>query len=179
VAPLDQASEDRLSLIYSRLATAARNGLERLEREKQLSLRIAQGLRTLPEQLEIYSHGRVEMEPGKWVVVVPEAVVSWAQPLKSWHLYGLAFDLAFNGPDPYLAKWSKDARDAAWKTVCEYFEVMGLTSGARFLHPDRPHVQYTAGLSIDGAKTLYDAGGLPRVWQEVDRLLLDKRRVVS
>lgn len=109
--------------------------------------------RSVDKQNELFAQGRTK--PGK--------VVTNARGGLSWHNYGLAADVVFkkNG------KWSW-SEEHDWKKLGEIGKKCGLEWGGDWKRPDRPHFQYTNGLSIRTALRLYNQGGLALVWHEVN-----------
>lgn len=106
---------------------------------------ITQTLRTIKEQDELYAQGRTKQ--GR--------IVTKARGGESMHNYGLAFDVALvkNG----RAVWDEDAdlnknQLADWEEVGRLGEELGLEWGGRWRFPDRPHFQYTFGLTIKDLK---------------------------
>lgn len=98
-------------------------------------VKITQTLRTWDEQAALYAQGRTR----------PGAVVTKARPGSSMHNFGLAFDVAFAGPDPYLdalAKKDASAARAAWEKIGALGEECGLAWGGRWKSfQDRPHFE--------------------------------------
>jgi len=63
------------------------------------------------------------------------SIITNAQGLESYHNYGLAFDVAFDGTTP---------TDNDWEALGEIGESLGLEWGGRWeSFPDRPHFQWT------------------------------------
>lgn len=81
---------------------------------------------------------------------------------KSWHRYGLAVDIISRS-----RQW--DAPLAFWDDLHALAEIQGLTSGAGWSHPDRPHVQWhTAGMPVTPSVTDWDllqSHGVEAVWR--------------
>lgn len=105
-----------------------------------ISLFVTQTLRTYEEQAAIYSQGRT----------APGAIVTHAPPGYSWHNFGRAFDVAQAGLHPY------PTQEAFWEKVGEIGEANGLEWGGRWKFPDRPHFQFTGGLSLATARLNHD-----------------------
>ncbi|MBI4135075.1 MAG: M15 family metallopeptidase [Candidatus Sungbacteria bacterium] len=72
------------------------------------------------------------------------AKVTNAAALESYHNYGLAFDVAFEGGLPYPED------DEYWDRIGEYGESLGLVWGGRF--NDRPHFEYHPGFTWENLK---------------------------
>jgi peptidoglycan LD-endopeptidase CwlK len=143
-----------------------------------------QGLRTWEQQEAIFAQGRTK--PGK--------IVSWAPAGYSWHNFGLALDAYFAGKDPYLEFAIRDADERYRKSktaanrkaldfACAEFERLwkawgecgkrhGLAWGGDWpaKRKDRPHHEYTRGMSLKEARALYKEGGLNSVWDRVDEI---------
>jgi len=71
----------------------------------------------------------------------------------SWHCYGLAADLCYAEGELY----KEAGHTLTWAQIGELAEAHGLTWGGRFPKPDRPHVQWTNGLTLADAR----AGTVP------------------
>lgn len=105
------------------------------------AVRIVQGLRTFPEQKDLYDQGRTK--PGK--------KVTNAKPGSSYHNYGLSIDFALmidkdgNGTYESLS-WDNTSKE--WATVVKTFEDAGWTWGGNFSSlKDYPHLEKTFGLN--------------------------------
>jgi len=73
-----------------------------------------------------------------------------------WPVLALAVDLCYAFNDPY----KEEGHTLTWDEICTLAERAGLTSGRGFKKPDRPHVQWTNGLSD---REIRDRGGLTEV----------------
>ena len=114
---------------------------------------VQQGFRSFTDQQKLYDQGR--RTPGK--------IVTNAKPGDSLHNYGLAADVVFklNG---YWA-WDENLN---WNLLGEEGKKLGLTWGGDFKNlKDRPHFQYTNGLTLDRIKEIYNNGGLTKLWEEI------------
>lgn len=143
-----------ISKLEPRFAEKVMDFLE-IARESGLNVDALAGIRTFKEQDALYAQGR--SKPGK--------KVTNAKGGQSWHNYGLAVDIVFkvNGT------WSWDEANP-WSKLGMIGQQHGLEwGGAWKTSKDRPHFQYTGGLSIKEAMLTYAEGGLERVWQEVYR----------
>ena len=128
-------------------------------RKNGLDVDAVMGLRTFEEQNRLYAKGRTLAPIGK------KFTVTNAPGGKSWHNYGLAVDVVFkvNGA------WSW-AETHDWKKLGAIGQQHGLEWGGTWASiKDRPHFQYTGGVSIKDAMAYYAEGGIERVWQEVYR----------
>ena len=123
--------------------------LIRLCKAKGILIRVTQAYRCSKEQDALYAQGRTTA--GK--------IVTHAKGGESYHNYGLAFDIAIekivNGDN--FVTWDENADtngngEPDYSEVGTYGEALGLEWGGRFLHPDKPHFQYTFGLSIEELK---------------------------
>lgn len=150
---MKDADEKKLELLYP---DAARRFCAVLNKMKALGtpMRITEGLRSIAKQEELYAKGRTNL-------TFP--IVTRAKPGFSYHNYGLAVDMCFQGKIPYPTE------DAAWYPFLEALKEEGLTAGAFFPHlRDLPHSQISYGLDINQIKALYDEGGLKLVWSKLD-----------
>lgn len=94
---------------------------------------VVQTYRSFEEQEALYAKGR-------WR---PGPKVTNARAGDSFHNYRMAFDVCFLLPDGRLT-WN-----GPWEQVGLAGEELGLTWGGRFHNfPDRPHFQYSDGLSL-------------------------------
>ena len=108
-------------------------------RAEGIELRVTQGLRTMEEQQALYDQGRTK----------PGPVVTNAKPGSSWHNFGLAFDVAVMKDGK--PTWPAD--EALWQKIGALGKAQGLTWGGDFQNfPDRPHFQYTGGLTLEQAR---------------------------
>lgn len=124
-------------------------------RDAGLNVDALAGLRTFSEQDKLYAQGR--SKPGK--------KVTNAKGGQSWHNYGLAVDVVFkvNG------QWSWDEANP-WSKLGMIGQQHGLEwGGAWKSSKDRPHFQYTGGVTTKDAILYHAEGGIERVWQEVYR----------
>lgn len=93
--------------------------------EAGYDLKITQGLRTLAQQTELYSHGR----NGDIRPIVTNT-------MQSKHLTGHAFDICFNGKVAYHSD------EKLWKAIADIGVSCGLTAGYYFkTFKDRPHFE--------------------------------------
>lgn len=119
---------------------------------KNVPIRIVQGLRTFQEQDALYAQGRTA--PGK--------IVTKAKGGDSWHNYGLSIDFCLlrNGNQ---ISWNRDEDldhdgQKDWHEVVDLFLSKGFEWGGNWSSfPDYPHFQKTMGLTIRRAKELYAA----------------------
>src|SRR5690606_17709901 len=125
-------------------------------------------MRTPERQTSMYEQGRLR----------PGAVVTNAQAWQSWHQYGVATDLVFDGDPragvqwdwvkgygrPDLGQW----QDLGRIMMEEGLEWLG-APGSRF--PEMPHFQLTGGLPIHVAQELRRRGGVQGVWEVIGNRL--------
>jgi peptidoglycan LD-endopeptidase CwlK len=155
---LDKASMDRLAKVYPELRDRWVRAHDDMLKLHGYQVLCSQGLRTWEEQAKLYAIGRTK--PGK--------VVTNAKPGSSWHNFGLAVDAYFAGKDPYL-EHAPDKGKFLWSEWGRLGKVHGLVWGGDWeSFPDRPHHQYTRGLKLTEARSLYKAGGLACVWDALD-----------
>lgn len=111
-----------------------------------MSIVCVQALRTFAEQDVLFTHGRT----------APGPIVTNAKGGRSWHNYGMAFDVAFIG-DQGEPSWEEGK---PWPLLGLMGEQIGLVWGGRFTRPDRGHFEYHPGLTLDAAYAKYLAGEL-------------------
>lgn len=119
---------------------------------KNVPIRIVQGLRTIQEQDALYAQGRTT--PGK--------IVTNAKGGTSWHNYGLSIDFCLLRQGNQIS-WSRDEdldKDGQkdWEEVVQLFLSKGFEWGGNWTSfPDYPHFQKIFGLTIKKAQELYAA----------------------
>jgi len=105
---------------------------------------ITDGLRTIQEQNELYAQGRTK----------PGNIVTNARGGDSIHNYGLAIDVAFQR-DGKLS-YSNDL----YKKIVPIAKSLGMTWGGDWASfPDKPHFEYTNGLTLKQIKAGARPGG--------------------
>jgi peptidoglycan L-alanyl-D-glutamate endopeptidase CwlK len=115
--------------------------------------------RSPTRQQYLYDQGRTR--PGR--------IITNAKPGKSWHQYGLAVDLAFDGSRQDGIQWSWEGN---WDAVGKIFTDVGLEwLGYSPTFPEKPHFQLTKGLTIDEACYLASQEGIIAVWLEIESRL--------
>lgn len=168
VAPVDLTKPNRdLTLIHPVLAKKLEMALAECH-SKGLMVYVFEGLRSYERQDLLYAQGRTA--PGK--------IVTRAKAGQSWHNFGLAVDLVFDGDAREGIQWSwagsyknpkltDDKRDH-YTQVGTILEAHGLEWAGRWTKfPETPHFQLTNLMSLASAQKLYSDGGLPAVWDEV------------
>lgn len=119
---------------------------------KNVPIRIVQGLRTIDEQNALYAQGRTS--PGK--------IITNAKGGDSWHNYGMAIDFCLLRQGNAIS-WNRDEdadKDGKkdWHEVVELFLAKGFEWGGNWTSfPDYPHFQKTFNLTIKKARELYSA----------------------
>lgn len=118
--------------------------LEQL-RGEGLPFKLFEGFRSPSRQADLYAQGRTK----------PGAIVTRAQPWRSYHQYGLAVDLVLFD-DATGWSWSTASpRDRWWTRIAP----IGRSVGLEALSWEKPHLQL-AGLSIDELRIgKYPEGG--------------------
>jgi len=140
---------------------------------ENLPVRLFEGLRNYDRQHELFMKGRrLEVANGrlKWVIVDLMEVVTNVDSGDSRHNFALAGDIVFfvNG------RWSWDYR-LPWDRLGKIGEEAGLTWGGSWPSEDKPHFQFTAGISRTLSRQLYKEGGLDAVWEAVTENYLNGR----
>jgi len=104
--------------------------------DKDIIISFTHTYRTFAEQQVIWDQGR--KTPGK--------IVTYAPPGYSWHNWKRAFDIIIKSYEGDTTP--KDLYDGPWLLIGVLGESLGLDWGGRWKHPDRPHFQYTGGLTL-------------------------------
>ena len=147
-------SEKRLTAVNPLLAERGRTMLDRCA-QAGLELLVTQGLRTWVEQDALFAQGRTA--PGK--------IVTNARGGESYHNFGLAFDILVLDA---MGKAEWDPAHPGWDQAATVGKSLGLEWGGDWLTiKDRPHFQYTGGLSLERCRELFP-GGLAAIWREVN-----------
>lgn len=107
-------------------------------------IRYVSGRRTCAEQNALYAQGRT----------APGAIVTDAKGCKSWHVQGRAVDFEV---------LNKGATAGDYARVGAIAESLGAKWGGRFVvggvTPDRPHLEYHPGLTIEQACAITPCAG--------------------
>ena len=161
---------NRLKTVHPDLRDRYLKAIALFKQTHGLDVRPTETFRSESQQMEYFKIGRV-LNPTtrKWTVV--GKTVTNALPRQSWHLFGLAIDSCFEGPDPYMEHIPTADADALWLALGEAFEAYELTWGGRFKSVDRPLCELTYGLSLKDAQTLYAKSGVVAVWNKVDAII--------
>ncbi|WP_313268757.1 M15 family metallopeptidase [Sphingobacterium sp.] len=149
----DKITLERIELMHPALRNELRNQYLEINTKlvKGIRLRITQTLRTIEEQNALYAQGRTTK--GK--------IVTNADAGRSWHNYGLSFDIVIlydkDGNGTFeTASWDEDKY---FMMVVNYFKSKGWKWGGDFRSfKDSPHFEKTFGLTISQALTKYNAG---------------------
>lgn len=128
-----------LDCLHPQVRSKAKELIEKCK-QRGIDISIASNpFRTVRRQQELYDQGRTK----------PGNIVTNAKPLESYHSYGLAFDIVFDGPEPYppVNSWK-------WKVVGELGESLTLVWGGRF--NDLPHFEYHPFTPWEKLKTYFE-----------------------
>lgn len=164
---LAKDQEDKLELLYPPFADTVRGFLVDAH-SKGMNVGIFEGLRTYERQKELWLKGRNE----KGQVIDRTKIVTKAQPGMSYHQYGLAVDIVFDADATRPGwQWSWDGK-WPWKKLADLGRTHGLEAAYYWkAFPEAPHYQKTWGFKINELLSMYLDGGLPHVWDEIDRIL--------
>ncbi len=142
------------------------------EKYPRYPLKEVETFRTEEQQLVYYMKGRKKNSSGDWIMVQPKLVVTRCPPGYSWHNYGLAIDVAFEGDDPYLEDAAPEECEVVWEAFGSEMVEAGLVWGGHFTHiVDRPHVEQNYGLTLTEAIALNQRSGPMGVWSRIDSIL--------
>ena len=137
-APKGSGSEGAIARLEPSIQDKARALLSAAKAEG-IDLVVTQGLRTMEEQAALYAQGRT----------APGPIVTNAKPGSSWHNFGLAFDVAV--VQGGKVTWPTD--EALWQKIGAIGKAQGLIWGGDFeSFKDRPHFQFTGGLTLEQAR---------------------------
>lgn len=132
------------------------------------------GMRTIGQQDMLYALGRTVINPdGKSALKPMGDIVTNARGGYSWHNYGLAADIVARPG----GKWSWEYSKYPYDVLGEIGIELGLTWGgskdfaSKLGKPDPAHFQMTGGLTIKRARSLFEQGGLDRVWAAVQKVV--------
>lgn len=164
-------TKEHLKFLYYPLRDHAQVLLSEFYKKTKRILTITESLRSMSDQMTLYQKGRV-CENGVWKVVDARKIVTNARPGMSWHCYGLAFDCAFTGMDPYLKKETQPTRTSLWQIYGDIGKSLGLHWGGDFKLvngvSDLPHFENTFGLRLDQAMEIYQKGDVHEIWKYLD-----------
>lgn len=133
----DKISQSRLDKLHPKVKVDFKSFIEDAEEGLNITLRIAQGIRTMAEQQAIYDKGRKTSGP----------IVTNAKPGSSYHNYGLAIDLVRLDGDK--VDWNYDMAH-----LLPYANRHNIVWGGSWKSfKDKPHFEKTFGYNW---KTLLD-----------------------
>jgi len=175
--PFDDASTVKLNALYPDIKVRAIHFELDVKKVLSRQIRVTEGLRSFKRQTDLYLKGR-ELINGVFQVVNKSQVVTNAMPGESVHHYGLAFDICFQGDDPYLSTLHPKDFDYSWRKTGEIAQKNGfkwgydwngngLVDGNDF---DRPHFQLTYGEQVHNLRELYSKQKLASVWARIDQV---------
>lgn len=168
---MDAQSLLKLNELYPPIKDAALLTIREIERITGRVFRVTHGLRDFELQSRLYAQGRTTSGPD----VSPERplgrTVTDAEPGFSRHNYGLAFDVALVGLDPYGDKLPTDERERLWEAFARAGEANGLHAGRRFPKVDSAHMEGRPGrVPTYELRWLFAHGGMVKVWTRLDAL---------
>jgi hypothetical protein len=157
VLPPTTLSLQRLGQLHPALRTRGAAFLE-LCSHSGLAILVTQGLRTWEDQDALYAKGRTIPPIGR------KFVVTMAKGGQSYHNFGLAFDIVVLDS---IGKADWNTNHPGWRTAGALGKSLGLEWGGDWKKfQDRPHFQYTGGLSLGQCRNLFPSG-LDEVWRRV------------
>ena len=171
-------SRQRISYLYPSMRSKVYRVIADINRITGKNLQVAQGLRSIDEQLELFKEGR-ELKDGKWVVVDFMKIKTNSPPGMSFHNFGLAWDACFCGEDPYLIRESKNTRNYLWAQYGRIGKAHGFEWSGDW-HPlhglaEVGHLQMRFGLTITQLMEIYsNHGSVAKVWSYLDKVLEKK-----
>jgi peptidoglycan LD-endopeptidase CwlK len=148
----DQISESRIELLHPAIRQDVKDSIFILA-ERNIKIRIVQGLRTFEEQNSLYAQGRT----------LPGNIVTNAKGGESYHNYGLAIDFCIVEADGSIS-WDMNEKDSSgdiipiWKQVTDLFGMKGFNWGGYWKFKDNPHLEKTFGFSFIQLQQKISAG---------------------
>ena len=148
----DVTNEEHLATLHPVFAAKVRKTLEECEIVGD-RFRITQSLRSLEAQQAIYMQGRhplgivneFRVSIGFPPITEKEnRIVTGAPPGYSFHNFGLAADVCYATGKPY----SDNGRQVTWEGFGSLAQAHELTWGGWWKRPDRPHVEWSGGLTL-------------------------------
>lgn len=100
-------------------------------------MKIIAGLRSAEEQAKLYAQGRTLPGP---IVTKCDGIQRKSNHQAQSDGFGHAIDMAFQGPDPFLDKLPKGARDKIWASYGAAVKRVGLKWGGDWGW-DKPHAE--------------------------------------
>lgn len=178
--PENAARQSSIDLLYPPFAERLQRGIN-LARAAGLQVYSFESLRSNARQAQLYKIGRTVMGSNPTERRPMGSIVTRAQPGQSWHQYGLADDLVFDGEERPGIQWDwagdyvGDKRDD-YNRLGAIMMGVGLdwygAVGAEFF--ETPHFQWPHPLSLGQVQELFAAGGLAAVWRELDKFVKPK-----
>ena len=166
-------SRQRIDKLYPGIRPIAFRVLNDIRILSGRGMNIVQGVRSFDEQARLYAIGRT-LVGIQWVISDSPKIVTNARPGLSWHCYGLAFDCAWQGFDPYLRNESVTTKDGLWSQYASVVRSHGMIAGHdhRLINGviDKPHAEMSYGFTIGQALELHSIGGIHAVWAYCDKL---------
>jgi len=161
---------EELDYLHPALRIGVTAALEHCHQEG-LMIYVFESYRTPARQQKLFDKGR--NTPGR--------KVTNARPFQSFHNYGLAFDLVFDGDDRDGIQWSWEGdynteviegdKRSDYQRAGEIFEEYGFEWGARWrTFKEMPHFQKVFGLQHSALKAIYNESGMQAVWDKVSDL---------
>lgn len=186
-------SRSRITLLYPGIRPLVYRVLEDVYITTRRRMNVVEGIRPFDYQLQLYAKGRRFVPEGKgadealpmgmvpakgahghWIIGDEDLLVTNAKPGLSWHCYGLAFDAAWAGKDPWLKAEPRRIRDELWAAFAQAVRIHGMESSADF-HKingliELDHAQMRYGLRVSDVLEVYEQKGLTGVWAWCDRI---------
>jgi peptidoglycan L-alanyl-D-glutamate endopeptidase CwlK len=130
----DKVTQQRISQLHPKAQEPATRFISEVKKQKGVTLRVVQGLRTFAEQDALYAQGRTK----------PGDIVTNARGGESFHNFGLAIDVAGLNSDGSI-NWNID-----YKSISEIGKANGFQWGGDFKSfKDRPHFEMPFGLTLE------------------------------
>jgi peptidoglycan L-alanyl-D-glutamate endopeptidase CwlK len=152
---MDKSTEERIKLLHPLIRDEVTELVNKANSAtgNAITIRIVQGLRTFPEQDELYAQGRTK----------PGGIVTYAKSGQSYHNYGLAIDFAFLIKDKGEISWDT-VKDWDGDTISDWLEVVkifvkaGYTWGGTWAGKkrDAPHFEKIFNLNWREMRKRYD-----------------------
>lgn len=157
----------KLVVCYPRAAKKFQQFIEAAKKwakSKGHDLDIHMALRTWETQAGLYAIGRTKELDRK--------PVTRAKPGRSYHNYGLAIDVVFDGDmSKQGIQWGWDDKKYPWKELGELGKTFGLEwAGDWKTLTEMPHYQMSFGVPVTKLLEWHTQGGLEKVWAELDKV---------
>jgi peptidoglycan L-alanyl-D-glutamate endopeptidase CwlK len=139
----DEITNTRIETLHPLVRSLFYHFINRVEKELGIQLRVTSAFRSFKEQNQLYAKGRT----------LPGRIVTYATAGKSYHNYGLAVDVVEIKDG--VALWD----NPKWKDIADIGRSLGLEWGGDWITSiDKPHFQYSFGLSTRELRDLYITG---------------------